>query len=144
MRMHDSVDVDARIAGLGAQPRYGAMAAQVLLFLSRLRRIPLSSWDQCADGRTDMEAPRARLSAALGTMPEVTARIVRRIDEELTVAEGILTPDAVDRMRASARQAACALAARPSLAPSDFERLYAPFATVIPLGEHADAPAPEA
>lgn len=115
--------------------RYGTMSADVARFLTMLHRIPIDAWWRgaesapCAD-----DAAWARLDAVMDTMPEVRARIRRRIDHEIAVCEGFAGPAVTTPMRAAAWIAAEALAARALLTPGEFARLYAPFATLIAVG----------
>lgn len=129
------------------------MPEPVHAFLTALRRVPIGAWHRCAEacdwmvgadeplaappaalGSATPEARRAweRLCAALGTMPGLAARIRCRVDDELSVCDGIASAGAAARMRVAAQLAAAALAARPLLAAHDFERLYAPFAWLVP------------
>ena len=143
-------------AASGAGAWYGVMSAQVISFFHHLRRIPIETWHRFADADPHVagdERPReagltpalhllleaqadqmarARLREVMETMPGVVQRIRRRIDDELAVIEGIAPALAVARMRRAARLAACAVAARPLLAPAEFERLYRPFRMLIP------------
>jgi hypothetical protein len=141
---------------------YGEMTPQVAAFLERLRRIPAEAWATAADrdphiapadaatddGQRAMQflrdletdqLARARLRDVMEAMPDVVRRIRRRVDEDLTVLDGIASKVSLSRMRRSARLAACALAARPHLSVAEFERLYRPFRTLIPLEELAPA-----
>ena len=159
--MHASRELQAFLATSEAasdpasQPDgYGATTAEVSAFLGRLRRIPADAWFRSAssddhiraklhptgldshqlEARSD-ELARARLREIMDTMPAVARRIRRRIDEELTNLDGITTVATLTQMRRAARLAACALAARPFLAPEDFERLYRPFQPLVPPAE---------
>ena len=144
---------------------YGAMTPQVAAFLERLRRIPAEAWATAADRDPHIAAPadassddgqramqflrdletdqlaRARLRDVMESMPDVVRRIRRRVDEDLTVLDGIASKVSLSRMRRSARLAACALAARPHMSATEFERLYRPFRTLIPLEELTPADA---
>jgi hypothetical protein len=148
--MNDPIAVPAAADGW-----FGAMSGQVTAFLAQLRRIPADAWRDCAEadphvdmsplvarsGGSSMEVlveseadrrVRARLRDALEPMPAVVRRIHSRIDTELAVFEGIMTPLAMTRMRRVARLAALALAARAALTADEFERLYRPFRELIP------------
>jgi hypothetical protein len=149
----------------GRQPtdqagRYGAMTAEVSAFLARLRRTPADAWfrqasadehivaklragtaaaslaERRAEPREDRLA-RARLRTIMDSMPIVARRVRRRIDEELGVLDGIATVGTLTQMRRAARLAACAVAARRLLTDDEFDRLYRPFATLIPPEELA-------
>ena len=130
--------------------RFGSATESVKLFLNKLRRIPLEEWARCAEPDPRLEpaadaAPslaqlrelerddeaRNRLHAVMESMPEVASRIKHRIDTSLAVAESFASRATVARMRRVAREAAYAVAARPSLTASEFERLYRPFSTLI-------------
>ena len=137
---------------------YGTMSSQVISFFHHLRRVPIETWLRFADADPHVagdERPRdtsltpavqlllesqadrlarARLREVMETMPGAVQRIRRRIDDELAAIEGIAPAHAVTRMRRAARLAACAVAARPSLSPAEFERLYRPFRMLIPPG----------
>ena len=140
--------------------RYGETSAEVVAFLGRLRHVPASTWGRSAAADAhiiakadpsvaavpsaarrrqlqDDRLARARLREIMDTMPEVARRIRRRIDEELTILDGIATVAALTRMRRAARIAACALAARSQLTPQEFARLYRPFRSLIPPEELA-------
>jgi hypothetical protein len=151
----DETDV-ASDAGVGREDWYGAMTAQVAAFLARLRRVPADAWYRAAteDGHIvasatlapavlrrrevrEDEAARARLRQVMDSMPAVARRIRRRIDEELTVLDGIATVSTLTQMRRAARIAACAVAARPFISDADFERLYRPFERLVPTEELA-------
>lgn len=135
---------------------YGEHTKQVIAFFGQLKRVPIAVWNRCAeadphigarepgagaappdavltllDAQAD-QAARARLRDAMETMPGVVRRIRRRIDQEMTILDGIASDETVPRMRRAARLAACAIAARPLLPPEDFARLYRPFAELIP------------
>ena len=140
---------------------YGARHAQVVAFLDRLRRVPLDAWmravesevRQSVGSRADApdepmglrilqeeladQAAREHLHDAMDSMPRVLARIRRRVDDESTVLDGLVSSATAGRMRRAARLAACALAARPLLPPRDFDRLYKPFAALIPPSQLA-------
>jgi hypothetical protein len=129
------------------------MTKQVHAFLLALRRVPIAAWSRCGDAipgtdpTDDPLAPTAaatddrprvrtawiRLRTALAGMPEVEVRIRRRVDEELAPCEGIAPRAACARMRAAAYLAAAALATRHLLSPADFQTLYAPFGSLIPM-----------
>ena len=134
---------------------YGENTKQVIAFFGQLKRIPIATWNRSAqadphvgarerdgappdavttllDEQADQEA-RARLRDAMEAMPGVVRRIRRRIDQEMTILDGIAPTETVTRMRRVARLAACAIAARPLLPPEDFARLYRPFVELIPL-----------
>lgn len=145
-------DGNARPAG-SEHDRYGRMTAEVAAFLQRLRRTPLEMWMRSADvhastharsgGRANTTADsahavHARLRGVMDTMPHVERRIHRRIEREAAIAHGIAPADAVARMKRAAGLAACAVAARPFLAPEEFEHLYHPFHDVIPHEELAE------
>jgi len=133
---------------------YGATTAQVLAFFGQLRRVPIGAWCQLAENdphllpidelerqmaavdlareaQADRQA-RAHLREVMETMPNAVRRIRNRIDREIAIIEGIASPTTVRRLRRAARLAACAIAARPLLSPSEFARLYRPFAELIP------------
>lgn len=137
--------------------RYGPMTPQVVAFFSRLRKVPAEAWAAAAahdahinvhegTGRPGDEAPvgdvmydleadqmaRANLRQAMETMPDVARRIRHRIDDDLSILDGIASRTATARMCRAARLAALALAARPMLSAEDFERLYRPFDNLIP------------
>ena len=156
-------------AAAGITEWYDTAAAQVVAFFGRLRRVPIGTWCRMAGDDPHVTAPRsgseglppasdspgdpllpeaqadrvarARLRELIEEMPGVARRIHRRIDDEVAVVAGIAPPEMVVRMRRAARLAACAVAARPWLSPEEFERLYRPFAELIPLGS-LDTPAP--
>ena len=133
---------------------YGATTAQVLAFFGQLRRVPIGAWcrlaesdphllplDELARSMAAMDLARetqadrlarARLREVMETMPNAVRRIRNRIDREIGIIEGIASPATVRRLRRAARLAACAIAARPSLSPGEFARLYRPFANLIP------------
>ena len=148
-------------AAAGITEWYDTAAAQVVAFFGRLRRVPIGTWCRLADADPHITAPRsggewlppasnspddplpeaqadrvarARLRELIEEMPGVARRIRRRIDDEIAVVAGIAPPEMVVRMRRATRLAACAVAARPWLSPEEFERLYRPFAELIPLG----------
>lgn len=162
--MHASRELQAFLApgdAAAAQPdSLGTLSAEVTTFLGRLRRIPADDWFRAAsadghiraklqpndiavplptrrrDAREDQLA-RARLRDVMDRMPAVARRIRRRIDEELTILDGIATVGTLTQMRRAARLAACAIAARPFLSAEDFERLYRPFDSLIPASDLA-------
>ncbi|HVX42124.1 MAG TPA: hypothetical protein VHB25_21365 [Gemmatimonadaceae bacterium] len=127
---------------------YGAASRHVVQFLHDLRCLPASMWlaaaDQCdpIDGHAhpadvaatehDADGPERRLHVVLNSMPVVARRIRQRVNSELAVFDGMIPEPAIQRMRRVAHLAACALAAGPLLAREDLERLYQPFADVIP------------
>lgn len=114
-------------------PAAGTMSAdeRAMAFLYGLRRIPIDAWTRCCPPAAD-EQLETRLSGALEASPRLEARIRRRVDHVLAACAGIASQDVLAGMRTAACQAAGALAARPRLSPEDFERLYAPFATLAP------------
>ncbi len=111
--------------------------AQVMTFLYGLRRIPFAAWSRCDETPTDL-ALQTRLHTALDSVPQLEARIRRRVDHVLAACDGIAPSDVVARMRAAACLAAGALAVRSALTRDEFARLYGAFATLAPL----DRPAP--
>ena len=66
-------------------------------------------------------------------MPGAVTRVRGRVLELVSCAEGFFRPDTLRRMKKAALTAAIALTARPQLAQEEFDRLYEPFAGVIPL-----------
>lgn len=139
--------------------RYGADSDTVLYFLNGLRRIPAFLWVQAAesaqpadvsdaevtlDGEWDNPvlhpiieeqlhfAARHRLHAALETMPQVVRRISDKINHELAVVQAFVPEAVVQRMRRVTNLAAFALAAHHLLPQEDVDRLYRPFASLIP------------
>ena len=136
---------------------FGTTTAQVLAFFGQLRRVPIGAWCDLADSdphvvtlselerqtaavdiareaQADRMA-RAHLREVMETMPNAVRRIRSRIDREIGIVEGIASPGTVRRLRRAARLAACAVAARTSLSPGEFARLYRPFAELIPTTE---------
>lgn len=115
-------------------------------FFTRLRRVPLSAWIDAAvpfadvRGEDDFEseptaAARARLRAIVDRMPAGLTLAKARVQDYVAVAEGFAPHGVVSRMKRVALTAALALIARPYLSPADFERLYKPFAALIPVSE---------
>jgi hypothetical protein len=139
------------------QVRYGTMTRQVLGFYARLARLPLDDWSSVshpvarvratpaelevaiaepdAESLESVAAARARLRAVMDTLPGPLTRAKRRVRGIIGVAEGIVPPSAQARMQRSALIAVLALIARPHLSEEDFELLYRPFASLIPLDE---------
>ena len=134
---------------------YGENTKQVIAFFGQLKRIPIATWNRCAqadphvgarerdgappdavttllDEQADQEA-RARLRDAMEAMPGVVGRRRRGRDPGVTLRGGVASTETVTRMRRVARLAACAIAARPLLPPDDFARLFRPFVELIPL-----------
>jgi hypothetical protein len=135
---------------------YGAASVHVALFLHHLRRLPASMWlaatehidlDAGATGGAFDEpatrlsplleaqadyAARCRLHRVLESMPAVVRRIRQRVNNDLTIFDGIVSEAALQRMRRAANLAAFALAAHAHLSHDDLERLYRPFADLIP------------
>lgn len=134
-------------APLDADARHGELPPLAAGFLERLRRLPLGSWADAAraldesGGLTlsgDVSAPltdaaRARLRWLMDEMPGVTTKARRRVHDLAAVAQGFLHPREVARMKKAALTAVLALVARPDLDDDEFARLYAPFATLLPL-----------
>ena len=115
-------------------------------FFTRLRKIPLAAWIDAAvpfadvRGDDDFEseptaAARARLRAVVERMPNGLTLAKARVQDYAAVAEGFAPHGVVSRMKRVALTAALALIARPHLSRGDFERLYRPFATLIPANE---------
>lgn len=123
-------------------------------FLEQLRRLPLGAWADAArrmDAHVLVPPPpgtpasassvaRARLRHIVDDMPGVVGQTRRRVHDLAAVAQGFVHPAEVARMKKAALTAALAIVARPSLGEDDFERLYAPFAEHILLGEPAEQP----
>jgi hypothetical protein len=118
----------------------------VLPFLVRLKRVPLATWMRAslplADGPDDDDfdsplsaAARARLRAIVEHMPSGVNFARSRVHDYVAVAEGFAPPVVVMRMKRVALTAALALLARPHLSAAEFDRLYGPFATLIPPSE---------
>ena len=128
--------------------RAGGLPPLVRAFVERLRHVPLGVWaalaeehepdelPALADGATAADdAARARLRRLVDETPGHAALVRRRVLELTAAAEGFVHPATVGRMKRAALTAALALSVRPGLASGDFERLYAPFAAVLPLEE---------
>jgi hypothetical protein len=118
------------------------LAPSVLRFADHLRRLPLGVWADLAtrvevggspeDAATRGALARARLRRIVDEL-EGVGRVRQRVQGLAATAEGMVHPTVARRMKKVALTAAFALAARPQLGEEDFERLYAPFATAIPL-----------
>jgi hypothetical protein len=133
--------------------RAAEIPVSVQRFSERLRHLPLGIWAELAErfdqGYTDDGMPNAmetvaarhRLREIVDRMPNAVARVRSRVIGLVSCAEGFFRPEVLMRMKKVALTAALALAARPYLAPEEFERLYAPFAAVIPLEDLVLAPA---
>ena len=139
------------------QVRYGSMTRHVLAFYARLARLPLDDWSgvsqavarvratldelEVAVAEPDAEsleaaaAARARLRVVMDALPGPLTRAKRRVRGIASVAEGIVAPGAQARMERVALIAVLALIARPHLSAEDFELLYRPFSSLIPLRE---------
>lgn len=126
--------------------RAAEIPVSVMRFSERLRHLPLGIWAELADrvgqrrtddGATGVDASAAaarhRLRQVVDDMPGAVTRVRGRIHELIACAEGFFRPDVLLRMKKVALTAALALTARPHLAPEEFDRLYEPFAAVIPL-----------
>jgi hypothetical protein len=142
---HDAKPTDARW--------YGAASVHVALFLHQLRSLPASMW-LAATEHIDIadDAPRAerigaispmleaqadyaarcRLHRVLESMPAVVRRIRQCVNNNLAIFDGIVSEAALQRMRRAANLAAFALAAHAQLSREDLQRLYRPFADLIP------------
>lgn len=155
-----TLHIPTRIDAQSPQPlsrstdRFGEATPYVVAFFRRLRRIPVGAWSQQAASdphaakprMTDTAIPaiertpdavadsaaRARLREIMDTMPDVVRRIRQRIDHEVAVVDRMAPRATIARMRRATRLAACAIAARPWLTPDEFDRLYRPFAEIIP------------
>jgi hypothetical protein len=134
--------------------RAAEIPVSVLRFSDRLRHLPLGIWAELAErigqAHADDGAPiatielavaRHRLRQVADGMPSAVTRVRGRILEMVSCAEGFFRPEVLLRMKKVALTAALALAARPYLAPEEFNRLYEPFAAVIPLEDLGVAPA---
>lgn len=77
-------------------------------------------------------AARRRLRKVLAPRPHEVARVRHRIDGFAGIADGFAHPAVTMRMTRVARTAALALLARDQLSADDFQRLYRPFAAIIP------------
>lgn len=132
--------------------RSAEIPLSVQRFSERLRHMPLGVWAELAervnvhlaDAPASREAnasaaARARLREIADQMPGAVVRVRGRVLELIACAEGFLRPDVLVRMKKVALTAAIALAARPQLASEEFDRLYAPFASAIPLEDLAAA-----
>lgn len=132
--------------------RSAEIPLSVQRFSERLRHMPLGVWAELAervnvhlaDAPASREASasaaaRARLREIADEMPGAVVRVRGRVLELISCAEGFLRPEVLVRMKKVALTAAIALAARPQLASEEFDRLYAPFASAIPLEELAAA-----
>lgn len=115
-------------------------------FFARLRKVPLSAWINAAvpladvRGSDDFESDstaraRARLREIMDRMPAGVSLAKARVQDYIAVAEGFVPHGVVSRMKRVALTAALALIARPHLSRSEFERLYGPFANLIPADE---------
>lgn len=122
--------------------------SSVLWFLEQLRRLPMGAWADAARLAEASRPPqttlgslhaggRARLRHAVDASPVLTTRVRARVHDIVAVLDGFLHPVDVLRMKKAALDAALAVAAKSSLDPDDFDRLYAPFADLIPLWEPA-------
>lgn len=121
-------------------------------FSERLRHMPLGVWAELAERvnvhladahgsreQSATAAARARLREVADEMPGAVVRVRGRVLELISCAEGFLRPEVLGRMKKVALTAAIALAVRPHLAREEFDRLYAPFASAIPVDELAAA-----
>lgn len=129
------------------EARHNELPPLAASFLERLRRLPLGAWADAAraldesgaltlsgDVSTPLsDAARARLRWLMDEMPGVTTKARRRVHDLAAVAQGFLHPREVARMKKAALTAVLALVARPDLDEDEFARLYAPFATLVPL-----------
>jgi hypothetical protein len=88
-----------------------------------------------SDGQRLHASGRARLRHAVDASPVLTTRVRARVHDIVAVLDGFFHPVDVLRMKKAALDAALAIAARDSLDPADFARLYAPFEGLIPLRE---------
>ena len=152
MRMSPTPDPFA--APSHARSLHGHMSPAVLAFLERLRRLPLGTWADAATGLDDegglapfdgsatplTDAARARLRHLVDRTPAVAAQVRRRVHDLVAVAQGFLHPREVARMKKAALTAALAVHMRPALRPDEFTRLYAPFATLVPVEDLALRP----
>jgi hypothetical protein len=140
-----------------AEPiRAAEIPVSVKRFSERLRHLPLGVWAELSDriedvndsdlgaypNRNTIAAARARLRQVADEMPGAVTRVRGRVLELVSCAEGFFRPDTVRRMKKAALTAAIALTARPQLAQEEFDRLYEPFAGVIPLEDLIVAQAP--
>ena len=132
--------------------RAGGLPPLVRAFVERLRHVPLGVWAALAEEHEPDDVPmladraaaraadrdggaRARLRRLVDETPGHAALVRRRVLELTAAAEGFVHPATVGLMKRAALTAALALSVRPELADGDFERLYAPFAAVLPLEE---------
>lgn len=136
--------------------RSAEIPVSVQRFSERLRHVPIGRWAELADRVTlsrSADAPyaddpnataaaRARLREIADGMPGAVTRVRGRILELVSCAEGFFRPDVLRRMKKVALTAALALTARPYLAPEEFDRLYEPFASTIPLSDLVAPTAP--
>ncbi len=117
------------------QMRYGPMTPEVLGFYNRLRHLPLESWIDIA-ARAEVDdglAPAASaVEAAASTVPGAVHRVRRAVEGIASGASAFAHPADVARMARVATSAALALVARSELEPHTFDRVYGPFADVIP------------
>ena len=145
--MHDVPGLLPDAAALTPGRRAGGEEATSLLpFMVRLKRVPLATWMRAAlplaDGASEhaYDSPlaadaRARLRTIVEHMPGGVAFARSRIHDYVAVAEGFAPPVIIVRMKRVALTAALALLARPHLSDEEFERLYGPFAALIPPDE---------
>ena len=146
----------ARQVSLEEPFRATELPVTVKRFSERLRHLPLGVWAELADRIADdrdtgfepraddpnaiAAAARARLRQVADGMPGAVTRVRGRVLELVSCAEGFFRPDVLRRMKKVALTAAIALTARPQLAQEEFDRLYEPFAGVIPLEDLVVAP----
>jgi hypothetical protein len=136
--------------------RAAELPVAVKRFSERLRHLPLGVWAELseridyvreadltsyAEDHNAVAAARARLRQVADGMPNAVTRVRGRVLELVSCAEGFFRPDTLRRMKKVALTAAIALTARPQLAQEEFDRLYEPFAGVIPLEDLVVNPA---
>ena len=153
----NSTPSDLPMSANRMQVRYGTMTRQVLAFYSRLSKLPLDDWSSVShtmprvraspvdifvamtepddDSLEAAAAARARLRAVMDTMPGALARAKNRVRSISGVAEGLVADGTLARMQRVALIAVLALIARPHLSADDFDCLYRPFATLIPVDD---------
>ena len=146
--MNDAPDRTTTVSAASGERAGGDADDNTVLreFFTRLRKVPLSAWIDAAvpfadvRGEDDFEsgptaAARARLRAIVDRMPAGLTLAKARVQDYAGVAEGFAPHGVVSRMKRVALTAALALIARPHLSKSDFERLYKPFSSLIPVNE---------
>lgn len=113
-------------------------------FHRRLLHVPLGVWAERAARDANGEhvplpdpdtSARKRLRRLMDEHPAVVAQVRRRIADTVAAADGFVESRVIPRMERVALTAALALVARDALGDEEFQRLYRPFADLIPERE---------